>query len=111
MHSGFSLLFPFSYFLSSFNVLSFYVVDIEMIVLANIGIFHTIFVSDMLLPNKILNLTSTNQNKSLMILALEDDVALEGEETVILTLTGPDSVTILNGRFEITIIDTDGRRY
>ena len=54
---------------------------------------------------------STNQNKSLTIVALEDDVAMEGEETVVLTLTGPPSVTIASNRFEITIIDTDGRQY
>ena len=40
--------------------------------------------------------------------ASDDDVAFEGEETVMLTLTGPDSVTITNSRFEVTIIDTDG---
>ena len=55
-----------------------------------------------------LTITPTTRETCLSVFASDDDVALEGEETVMLTLTGPDSVTITNSRFEVTIIDTDG---
>ena len=66
------------------------------------------FSEDFSLTSTGLKITPTNQEDCLVVIALDDDVALEGEETVILTLTGPDSVTIINSVLEVTIIDTDG---
>ena len=55
-----------------------------------------------------LTITPTTRESCFSVFALDDDVALEGEEIVILTLTAPNSVIITNSLFEITIIDTDG---
>ena len=55
-----------------------------------------------------LTFTPTTRETCFSVFAIDDDVALEGEETVILILTGPDSVIITNSVLEVTIIDTDG---
>ena len=67
-----------------------------------------LFSADFILTSTDLKLSPTNQEDCLVVIALDDDVALEGEETVILTLTGPNSVTVTNSVFEVIIIDTDG---
>ena len=72
-------------------------------------IFFAPFSADFRLTSTGLKITPNNQEDCLVVIALDDDVALEGEETVILTLTGPDSVTITNSVLEVTIIDTDGK--
>ena len=74
----------------------------------NLLYFCAPFSADFSLTSTGLKITPTNQEDCLVVFALDDDVALEGEETVILTLTGPDSVTITSSILEVTIIDTDG---
>ena len=75
----------------------------------HLKLFFAPFSADFSLTSTGLKITPTNQEDCLVVIALDDDVALEGEETVILTLTGPNSVTITNSVLEVTIIDTDGK--
>ena len=53
-------------------------------------------------------ITSTDTEPCIVFIALADSLALEGEEMLTLSLSGPESVMINNATITITIVDTDG---
>ena len=52
-------------------------------------------------------ITSTDTEPCIVFIALADSLALEGEETLTLSLSGPESVMFSNTTITITIVDAD----
>ena len=53
-------------------------------------------------------ITPTDTEPCIVFIALADSLALEGEEMLTLSLSGPESVMISNATITITIVDADG---
>ena len=70
--------------------------------------YYTHFSTDFTLISQQFMITPVTPEPFITFRANDDDIALEGIEKLFLTLNGSDVVTVINGRLEINIIDTDG---
>ena len=66
------------------------------------------FSTDATLISSEFRITPVNPEPFITFRADDDNIALEGIETLFLTLSGSDVASITNDRLEINIIDTDG---